>query len=345
MNWLTRLFGKKPAASAAAPAAARRTTSPPILTQEDLRSLVERCGFGEAEAEIVALAEPVFHIIAGPPARDAPLGATRLGGAPDLPAGAEWPVGRFGTAMFLGQFDLADVRVRTGSDLLPANGLLSLFIVEIGSAADPVKLLSLLTPAETPLERLAPPADMEPFRLLKPVSIAAFQPGISLSQSDLYRLHLEERFPDGDFLTFELALCERPNDAIGEWLGRGFDGHGRDQREVAHGRRIGRPDLERYSFIGGWAEWQDLKSQGSRLVNGTVYRPWRDENDDDVRWLLDNRAAFDAGVEALRLLVRINSNRPMELWINDADPIYVFVDAARLAEGDLSELHGTVTQG
>lgn len=345
MNWLKRLFGTKPVAAAASPVPMRQPPSPPILTLEDLRSLIARCGFGEAEAEIAALAAPVFHIIAGPPAQDAPLGATRLGGAPDLPVGADWPLGQFEPAMFLGQFDLADVRARTGSDLLPASGLLSLFVVEIESAADPVELLPVLTPAGTPLERLTPPVDMEPFRVLKPVSIAAFQPGISLSQGDLYRLHLEERFPDGDFFALEMGLGETPQDAIGEWLGRGFDGHGDDQREVAHGRRIGRPDLERYSFIGSWAEWQDLKSQGSRLANGTIYRPWRDENDADVRWLLDNRAAFDAGVAALRLLLRIESNRPMELWINDADPIYVFIDAARLAQGDLSELHGTVTQG
>jgi hypothetical protein len=139
-------------------------------------------------------------------------------------------------------------------------------------------------------------------------------------------------------------LAEPVPGAIGQWLGRDFDGHDDDQRQVAHARRIGRPDIKRYAFISDWPEWERLKQQSSRLANGTIYRPWTDRGDADVRWLLDHRAVFDTGVEALRLLVRIESNRAMDLWINDADPIYVLVDAERLAVGDLSELHATVTQ-
>ncbi|ATQ41647.1 DUF1963 domain-containing protein [Caulobacter mirabilis] len=344
LDWLRRLFGGK---AAAASSAGQTPSVSPILTLEELRALVRRVGYGEAEAEIVALAAPVFHIIAGPSAHGAPLGGTRLGGAPDLPAGSVWPRGRFGPAAFLGQFDLADVRARTGSDLALESGLLSLFVVEIDSAADPVELLAVLTPEGAALERLSPPAEEfgAYIGLLEPISIAAFQSGIGLSQGAIAGLELETRFPDGDVWTFLRALVERPVGAIGEWFGQGFGRAGDDQRQVAHARRIGRPSLKSYAFIESWAKWEELKTIQSRLANGSIYRPWSEAGDDDVRWLLDNRAAFDAGVDALRLLVRIDSNREMGLWINDADPIFVFVDAADLARGDLSKLHATVTQG
>jgi hypothetical protein len=81
------------------------------------------------------------------------------------------------------------------------------------------------------------------------------------------------------------------------------------------------------------------------LQNGTLYRPWSDANDDDVRYVLDHRPALVAGASDLRLLLQIRSNKAMNLWINDADPIFLFIPSARLARGDFSELHGAVTQG
>ena len=57
------------------------------------------------------------------------------------------------------------------------------------------------------------------------------------------------------------------------------------------------------------------------------------------------RPALAAGASDLRLLLQIRSNKAMNLWINDADPICLFIPSARLARGDFSELHGAVTQG
>ena len=351
IEWLKTLFGLKPSTVTGATSTGgpwKATEGPPILTRDDLTRLIHEAGYGEVEAEITALAVPVFHIIAGQDATKTPLGQTRLGGAPDLAVGSVWPRGRHGLAIFLGQFDLADVAARTGSDQLPPSGLLSLFLVEIDGAASPVEVLSVLTPAGTALDRLSPPVDAADFAdeigLLNPVCIA-FTPGLSIASGDLERLDLAARFPDRDPFDFEMRLLKQPDGAIGEWLGRGVDnGHG-DQRQVAHSRRIGRPNLERYAFITSWEEWLGLKQNSSRLANGTIYRPWQDRHDPEVRWLLDNRAAFDAGVEALQLLVRIESNPQMGLWINDADPIFIMIDEAGLACGNLGELHATVTQG
>jgi uncharacterized protein YwqG len=67
-----------------------------------------------------------------------PLGTSRLGGQPDLPAGQEWPVwdshGRYGREAkknvkltFLGQINLAELQIQVPNGELPASGLLLFF--------------------------------------------------------------------------------------------------------------------------------------------------------------------------------------------------------------------------
>jgi hypothetical protein len=61
-------------------------------------------------------------------ARDLALGATRLGGDPDLPAGAPWPEGTEEPLLFVIQLDLAAIAPLDLEGLLPPEGLLSLFV-------------------------------------------------------------------------------------------------------------------------------------------------------------------------------------------------------------------------
>lgn len=60
-----------------------------------------------------------------------PLGATKIGGLPDLPARTEWPAYRDGKPLaFLAQINLAEIaRLGTPIKGLPSNGLLSVFSV------------------------------------------------------------------------------------------------------------------------------------------------------------------------------------------------------------------------
>ncbi|MDZ4373650.1 MAG: hypothetical protein U1C74_19815, partial [Phenylobacterium sp.] len=255
-----------------------------------------------------------------------------------------------GACGFLGQLDLADVRARAGASDLPSEGLLSVFVDFIDSAADPVPVRAILTPPGVPLERLTPPADEDDYGAytgwLNPVEVAAFAPGIDVPASDP---RLGDRIaalaPDGDLDALQDGLWSRPEGAIGQLLGLGSDHDGTDLRRAIHARQIGRPGLERYDFIRDWEEWEQLKTISHPLPNGRIYTPWTAAGDDDVRFLLANRATVDAEVARLRLLLMIQSNKPMNLWINDADPIFVFIPADGLAHGDMSELHGAVTQG
>lgn len=58
---------------------------------------------------------------------DAALGASRLGGSPDLPEGAGWPVKENGGVAFVGQLRLEDLAPLDVHQRLPKQGLLSFF--------------------------------------------------------------------------------------------------------------------------------------------------------------------------------------------------------------------------
>lgn len=55
-------------------------------------------------------------------------GVSKLGGAPELPVGTEWPTGAPGSLAFLAQIDLAAVRAAGGPDWLPETGVIFAFL-------------------------------------------------------------------------------------------------------------------------------------------------------------------------------------------------------------------------
>lgn len=61
---------------------------------------------------------------------DIPIGASKLGGLPDLPPGVEWPTRDGYPLGFLGQFAIADVPEVEGEVRLPGRGLLSVFFIQ-----------------------------------------------------------------------------------------------------------------------------------------------------------------------------------------------------------------------
>ena len=94
-----------------------------------------------------------------------------------------------------------------------------------------------------------------------------------------------------------------------------------------------------------WEDWERAKTLSSRPRNGTIYRPWSTKDDDNVRWQLSHKAEIDAGVACWRSLLTIQSNKQMDLWINDADPAYTFIHADDLARADVSRVRVIATQG
>ena len=69
-------------------------------------------------------------------AADAAIGASRLGGEPDLPEGTAWPIVEETAIAFVGQLDLADLSRRDVDGLLPRDGLLAFFCGWVEARSD-----------------------------------------------------------------------------------------------------------------------------------------------------------------------------------------------------------------
>lgn len=84
-------------------------------------------GFGQRSGEIATLARPSIRLAATPTNGAAqPLGASRLGGQPDLP-GVAWPDKDGAALAFIAQIRLEDVAPLDTEHLLPPSGWLSFF--------------------------------------------------------------------------------------------------------------------------------------------------------------------------------------------------------------------------
>ncbi len=95
-----------------------------------LRDALAANGLSAYATVVDHLALPSLRLIATPsPDSAIPVGASRLGGLPDLPAEQEWPATPDGAPMsFVGQIRFQDAHVfDVGAAALPAEGLLSFF--------------------------------------------------------------------------------------------------------------------------------------------------------------------------------------------------------------------------
>lgn len=129
-----------------------------------------RVGLGEHAEAIAALGAPAVSIHTTRVDEAAiPLGASRIGGSPDLPADVPWPEWQGKPLSFLAQFDLRHVALFAPAGALPDAGFLSFFCdAELdGPWDDPAYAGGgrvMWHPARTPLvRRSAPSMDVEVF--------------------------------------------------------------------------------------------------------------------------------------------------------------------------------------
>jgi uncharacterized protein YwqG len=117
------------------------------MNRETILEVLDEAGYAEHANAVAALIRPAIFIrgkkLAGRPSASAaggdtdsafeqaaealPLGASRFGGIPDLPAGAGWPARDDVPMEFVAQLRLADVAPHDQSGLLPASGSLLFF--------------------------------------------------------------------------------------------------------------------------------------------------------------------------------------------------------------------------
>jgi hypothetical protein len=122
--------------------------------------LIAAQGLDEYRDALTALIKPAIALTS----RDATpddlaLGASRIGGEPDLPSGTAWPENDDGPLLFVMQVRLADVAPFDLDEVLPSDGLLSLFTDRF---CDDVQVLyTPESPEGGALEARVRPADTE----------------------------------------------------------------------------------------------------------------------------------------------------------------------------------------
>ena len=115
----------------------RRSRSPAAIAEASSAA-------AQVAAEMEAMAQPTLLLT--------PTGTaafSKLGGEPELPEGAPWPMGVEGPRPFLIQLDLGDVRAGGGPDWLPEDGRLYAFLDEDRAGfADHVLITHSADPAD-----------------------------------------------------------------------------------------------------------------------------------------------------------------------------------------------------
>lgn len=96
------------------------------MTPEDIRRVCEDHGVKQFAGALEANLEPYLRIEVVRDDRPA-VGAHRIGGAPDLPAEAEWPTFKGKSLAFVAQFNLSELGRWKLCDSLPSQGMLYFF--------------------------------------------------------------------------------------------------------------------------------------------------------------------------------------------------------------------------
>lgn len=154
------------------------------MSTGDLRARLAAGGLGRVADAILRRARPCIRIDMRRVDDEMrmPVGCSKLGGTPDLPAGGAWPAWRGSPLAFVGQVSLADIAAHDKEGDLPHSGLLSFFCAVDGTAAgvmaapddpaswqvrhlggEPATLVRLPPPPHLP-ERLRFPACQTSFR-------------------------------------------------------------------------------------------------------------------------------------------------------------------------------------
>src|SRR5437870_10257828 len=99
-----------------------------MLTQQQLREILVAAELGRIADPLSRLAKPCVQIRTRPFSyAKLPLGCSRIGGCPELPAGIDWPFWQGKALSFLAQLNLQDIGETACSELLPVEGFLWFF--------------------------------------------------------------------------------------------------------------------------------------------------------------------------------------------------------------------------
>jgi uncharacterized protein YwqG len=227
------------------------------------------------------------------------VGASKMGGAADLPEGMPWPQRPNGRPLHLiGQLNLADIGASTVEPMLPEAGLLSFFYDADDAPnelepADAGGWRVVFSPPRAPLRRLAEPKGL--VSLLRPCSIEAI-PGISLP--DIWQVASKGLFGTPEK---QADAYERIRDSLRE-------GAGGLHQLLGHDSPVQHPVCE-----------ETVQLVTGCCVNGKFNRK---------RW-----KAVESQVAEWMLLLQVDSDSDMDVMWGDSGAIYFTIRRDDLRAG------------
>ena len=98
------------------------------MKTKEIIEYAEKYGLQRVAQQIAALTQDCIRLKAAPAEEsEIALGASKLGGNPDVPSGFEWPEWQGVNLAFIAQINLAEIPQTTQTNMLPKTGLLSFF--------------------------------------------------------------------------------------------------------------------------------------------------------------------------------------------------------------------------
>lgn len=301
-----------------------------------LKENAVRAGYRDALELIRAEARECVYFLETA-AHGAKIGASKIGGAPDLPEDIPWPKLNDGDedipGIFLAQIDLSDV---PPIDILPLGREGHMwFFVSSGPSANPsVKVVHV--PKRVKLRRNEPTNRPAYRKTAVPIR---FERGLALPLSR----------------TSFLSEIDKLSDGKGDWTKLGLGSEGSEgslggygeplefdlQREIAY-EQLGKPE----AF---WDDrWQSIPDFERHLRNppclfGKTLIPSaakRKRTIAHIRWKTEHRAELDAEASKWTVLASFRSNMNTLFDFGDAVALDIFARSSDLAQCDFSRLVG-----
>ena len=292
-------------------------------------------------------------IVADSDAKHGRIGSTRFGGDPDLASREAWPSNDGKYSNFLVQINFAEFANLLTENGLPSSGILYLFVRQVDCAAAPVEVDAIFHEGDSlALKRRMPPEKHnlanENLACLSPTQVCAV-PAVSVACyqrefiSDIIRNTEEIEGDLGEDRLLRMCSNLGRRNQIGQLLGfaNAADSECNLYRHIALDQ-LGKRDLVFCDYWTSMSEYeQAIEAWTHDRGIANYYRSMRA----GVSWLMSNRETISREADKWRLLLRIESNRQMNLNFNDADPLYIFIRDRDLKDMNFTNLTARVTQG
>lgn len=302
---------------------------------------VKKAGLAQHRDALLADARECVQFHYGNAPDELPLGASHVGGTPDLPASIEWPDGvlegkPFGKAEFLAQFNLAELPAV--DDLgLPRQGHLWLFVRDTSLCDVPVTVFfgdgtEPLVPRKKPRSKARPPQGVG-WSNLK-LAALKFSLGVSLPfSSKAFNCKWQsESLPHDGLYKLHKALGA-DSDIDGRIGGYSNQAEFDLCRQIAI-EILGKPD---YIYADAWESVAQLDEQIARGLpfgNNQAYRDSLRQRRPQVEWIEKNQAKIAGAAASIRLLCMFRDSDHVGLDFGDGMFLDFLINESALAQRD-----------